>query len=135
MCLKVIAVVALEHRADEAWRAIAALRAEMLHHLLLHRVHVRRTTHAFDGDDFTTRHQADWNEATVDGAISRLAFGVAFDNRDRTCAAIAFRAALLGTGEPGVAKVFEQRRVGRDALDGNGAAIQNELKLSGHKPR
>ncbi len=72
---EVIAIVALEQRHDESRRAIAALRAVALDHLLLHRMQSGTARHAFDGDHFAPRQQADGNQTTVDRAIGSLALG------------------------------------------------------------
>ena len=70
--VKIIAIVTLEHRADEARRAIAALRTKMLDHLLLHGVLLCGTTNTFDRHDFASSHQTDGHDATVHRAIGGL---------------------------------------------------------------
>ena len=130
---EVITVVALEHRADESGRAVAALRAEMLDHLLLHGMLLGGTANAFDGDNFASGDDADWHVATVDGAISGFAIRTALDEGDGTRAAIAFRTTFFRAGEAGVAEIIEQGGVGRNVRDANGSAIQGKFKRTGHK--
>ena len=59
--VEVIAIVTLEHRTDETGRAVAALRAKMLNHLLLHGMETwgLGIADAFDRHDFASGDKTD----------------------------------------------------------------------------
>src|SRR6185436_16228595 len=80
---EVLAIIALEHRNDEARCAIATLRAVALNHLVLHRMEallpgvLRRAplsfnhiTDPFDGSDLPSRQQTQRNKAAINRPIS-----------------------------------------------------------------
>jgi hypothetical protein len=125
---EVVAVVALEHRDDEAGRAVAALRAVVLDHRGLHRVQRLARADALDGDDLAPGHHRQERDAAVDRPVGGLAAGGALDDRDRAGPAIALRAAFLAAGVPVPAQVAQQRGRRRLARDGHDGAVEGELE-------
>src|ERR1035441_1140808 len=105
--MDIVAVITLEERHDESWGAVAALGTVALGHFPLHGMKSLTGRDAFDADDFTPRHQAEWHEATVDGAITRLPLRVAVNHDDRARAAIALSATFLPAGQAGAARSEE----------------------------
>src|SRR5438067_2342284 len=75
----IAAVVPLEKRHNEPRRAIAALRAVALDHLLLHRMEFFASD-SLNGNDFAPGHQAERHQATIDRAITRSALRIAVKN-------------------------------------------------------
>ena len=87
---------------------------------------------ALDRDDFPPGNQAERSQTTVKGAVSGLSISIPANQGHRTSAAVAFRAAFLGPGQPGVAQILEQGGVGRAVLDPDGPAIQDKFNGAGH---
>ncbi len=119
---KVIAVIALKHRADEARRAIAALRAVALDHFALRRMQHTAARDAFHRNYFTSRQQTHGDKTTIDRAISGFTSGIAFEDRDRTRTAIALGTAFLRAGKSLRPEEFEQRDVG-GTVHNNGTTV------------
>src|SRR5207248_11576633 len=90
------------------------------------------TRDAFDRNNFAPGHEREGHEATIDRAVTALAAHVAVDDRDRAGAAVAFRAAFLGSGQAVATQPFEQGRVGRNGIDPNRIAVETELDRGAH---
>jgi hypothetical protein len=125
----VLAVVRLEHRDDEAGRAVSALRPVAIAHRRLHRVQLLgRERHAFDSDDLSPRDHRQERDARVDRSERLLAVGVRLDERDGARTAVTFRASFFRSGASRRAQPGEERRVRRDSLHGHVATVEDERK-------
>ena len=125
----VLAVITLEHRHDEAGRAVAALRAVVLDHGALDGVQraVRRRD-ALDRDQFPVREHRQQGDATVDGAPGRAAGGVGVEERHGAGPAVAFVAAALGPHPAGGPQPVEQRGVRGCVAHFHRLAVEHERK-------
>ncbi len=114
------------HRADEAGRAVAALRAAALGHLLLHRVQALWRAQALGRDDLLAVQRGGGHEAGVDGGPP-AALAVGATDEDRAGTALPLRAALLGAGEAMAAQPVQGGEVCLGLLAGVAAAVDGDL--------
>jgi len=103
-----------------------------LHHHLLHRMQLTLACDTFHADDFASGHEAQRNQAAIDGAVAGSALRIAVDDGHRTRAAIPLGTALFGARQTYAAQVFEQSGVRRDVFDADAAAIEPEFDGAEH---
>src|SRR5689334_1514600 len=92
-------VVLRGHAADEARRAVAALRAAPPRHLLLHGMQVARQAKPLGRDDLLSVEREDRRQAGVERRPEGAAVPVRAGDHHRTGAALALGAPLLGPGQ------------------------------------
>ena len=115
------AVVLRGHRADEAGRAVAALRPAADRELGLDRVQVVGVAEPLGGDDLLAVEREGRHQAGVDGRPP-AAVTVGPRHQDGAGAALALGAALLGAGQPEAAQEVERVGVvGRCRPSGRGS--------------
>ncbi len=114
-------------RGDDARRAEAALRTMIVHHRLLHRAErAIGPVEVFDGYHMGGIERADEADAGIDAFIDQHPV---FDppDQNRAGAAIAFRAAFLGSGQPPLEpKPVKQRQVRGKTGEFHGLLVENE---------
>ena len=118
-----LAVVLRGHAADEARRAVAALRPAADGHLALDRVQGVGTAETLGGDDLLAVERGGRHEAGVDRRpLGARALGGA-GHHDRAGAALTLGAALLGAGQAVGAEPVERRGARVGAVERAGRAV------------
>ena len=127
------AVVLRGHRADEAGRAVAALRPAADRELGLDRVQVAGVAEPLGGDDLLAVEREGRHQAGVDrGPPAAVAVGPR--DQHRAGAALALGAALLGPGQAEAAQEVERVGVGGHAAERPRLSVDGDLGL-GHQSR
>ena len=103
-----------------------------LDHFLLDGVELAGAGDPFHRDDFAPGHEANRHEATVDGAIARLALGIPVNDRHRARAAIPLGAAFFGAGQPRATEVFEQGGIGGAVREADSLTVERKLDAFAH---
>jgi hypothetical protein len=103
-----------------------------LHHLLLDGVELAGARDAFHADDLAPGHEAERNQAAIDGAVAGSALRIAVDDSHRARAAVPLGTALFRTRQTCGAQVFEQGDVRGNVLDADTAAIEPEFDGAAH---
>jgi len=86
----------------------------------------------FHADDFASGHEAQRNQAAIDGAVAGLALRTAVDDSHRARAAVPLGTALFRTRQTSGAQVFEQGDIRGNVLDADTAAIEPEFDGTAH---
>ena len=123
------------HRADEARRAVAALRAAALRHLALHRVQPpdRGPAQALRGHDLLLVERRGRHQAGVDRDPAGAVWSVLARDQHRAGAALALGAAFLAARQPAAAQPLEQRDVTADLAELTSPAVDHQSGL--HRTR
>ena len=131
-------VVLRRHRAHEAGRAVAALRAAPHGQLVLHGVQVVRAPQSLGRDDLLAVERRRGDEAGVDGCPAAAdgtpirVRSVGTHDHDRARPALALGAALLGAGEPCGPQEVERGRRRVRARERTGGPVDRHHVPSGH---
>ena len=121
------------HRADEARRAVAALRAAALRHLALHRVQPPGPAQALRGHDLLLVERRGRDQAGVDRDPAGAVWSVLARDQHRAGAALTLGAAFLAARQPAAAQPLEQRDVTADLAELTSPAVDHQSGL--HRAR
>ena len=127
----VLAVVALEHRHDEAGGAVAALGTVVGRHRRLHRVRTA-VLQSFHRHHIPSGHQDQRGQTAVDRPVGRFPGSIRLRHRHRTGPAVPLRTTFLGTGPAARPQPIQQREIRGDPLDPHLLAIQLKGKAVRH---
>src|SRR5262249_39828423 len=124
------AVVLGGHRADEARRAVAALRTTAVDHLALDRVQPSRPAQALRRHDLLPVERRGRHQAGVDRDPAGPARPAVPGARPRAAAALALGAPFLAAGQPAAAQPLQQGDVTADLAELTGPAVDHEPGLT-----
>ena len=128
-------VVLADHRADEARRAVAALRATPVGHLLLHRVQGLDRAEAFGGQHLLTLEAGGGHQAGVDRRPATAAIRLRPVDQHGAGAAFALGATFLAPGQPVLAQPVEKGDVSAHIPEGTIEAIDCQLRFHRRRSR
>ena len=134
-CVHIAAVAGFEHAHDDARCAVAALRAQVVHKLLLGGMQFAVLGQAFDGDDLFSVQHGQQQQAGVYSPPGWAACGLGVEHSDGAGTAIPFSAALFGAFKVRLLpQKIKQGAVGRGVSNGDRAPVDGKTQLR-HAPQ